>query len=340
MPANQQDQRVSEPRARRHALRIIGNENFVLAIVLIVIMGVMGVLTKGLFLTPTNIRNLLLRTCIVGVAAVGQAFVVLSAGIDLSVGGVTILSSCLGAGLMTANVRLALLPDGAYLPMAAGIVIMVLVGIGVGAVNGFSVSRLRMSPLIVTIAIWQITKGAAYQLTHRGQLIMKLPDSLAFFGQGNIGGVPVPIIIFILAIVIGNFVLNYTTFGRFIYAVGGNEASAWLSGIKVQNIRLWVYVVSGFCVGLAAIIALSRVMCGSTSVVIGLELDSIAAVIIGGVSLFGGKGSMIGVLIGVLILAVMDNAMNIMELVPHHQMMIKGAVIIAAVAMDVWRRRR
>jgi ribose/xylose/arabinose/galactoside ABC-type transport system permease subunit len=325
---------------KSRALRVFRNENFVLGMVLIVIMGVMGVLTNGLFFTATNFRNLLLRACIVGVAAVGQAFVVLSSGIDLSVGGVVILSSCLGAGLMTMNPRLALLPDANYLPMAAGVTIIVLVSIAIGAANGFSVSRLRMSPLIVTIAVWQITKGAAYQLTHRGQLIMKLPDSLAFFGQGNIGGVPVPIIIFIVTIAVGYFVLNYTTFGRSIYTVGGNEASAWLSGINVQNIRLSVYVVSGFCAGLAAIIALSRVMCGSTSVVIGLELDSIAAVVIGGVSLFGGKGSMIGVLIGLLILAVMDNAMNIMDVLPHRQEMIVGAVIIAAVAVDVWRRRK
>ena len=168
---------------------------------------------------------------------------------------------------------------------------------------------------------------------------MKLPDSLAFFGQGHIGGVPVPIIIFVAVIIVGYLVLNYTSFGRAIYAIGGSEASAWLSGIKANNIRLLVYVVSGFCAALAAIIALSRVMCASTSVVIGLELDSIAAVVIGGVSLFGGKGSMIGVLIGVLLLAIIDNAMNLMGLVTHHQWMVKGAVILGAVAVDVWRRR-
>ena len=337
MPDNQQNEQSVGSRLRRYSPRIIRNENFVLIIVLIVIMVVMGVLTEGLFLTPLNLRNTLLRSCIVGVAAVGQAFVILSAGIDLSIGGITILASCIGGGLMTADPRLAL--GAGNFPVAAGLIIMVLVGIGIGAANGFSITRLRMSPLIVTIAVWQITKGAAYQFTHRGQLIMKLPDSLGFFGQGNIGGMPVPIIIFVAVIVVGYLVLNYTSFGRAIYAIGGSEASAWLSGIKANNIRLMTYAVSGFCAALAAIIALSRVLCASTSVVIGLEMDSITAVVIGGVSLFGGKGSMIGVLIGVLLLAVIDNAMNLMGLVTHHQWMVKGAVILGAVAVDAWRRR-
>jgi len=200
-----------------------------------------------------------------------------------------------------------------------------LVGTGIGAANGFSISRLRMSPLIVTIAVWQ--------------LILKLPDSLAFFGQGNIGGVPVPIIIFVAVVIVGYLVLNYTSFGRAVYAIGGSEVSAWLSGIKTKNVRLLVYVISGFCAALAAILLLSRVMTASSHMVSGLELDSIAAVVIGGVSLFGGKGSMIGVLIGVLILGIIDNAMTLTGITSHLQLIVKGGVIFAAVAVDAWRRR-
>jgi ribose transport system permease protein len=309
-----------------------------IAAVLVVLMIVSGIVSKGLFFTPDNIRNMLLRGAIVGIVAVGQAFAMLSSGIDLSVGGSLVLTSCIGAALMTTDPRLNII--GHPLPVAVGVIAMLLVATCVGAGNGLSVSRLRMSPLIVTLAIWQITYGAAYQTTSYGQLIANIPDSLGVFGQGNIGGVPVAIIIFALVVIAAYFILNHTTFGRSIYAVGGSETSARLSGINVKMVRTLVYVACGLCVGIGAVIALSRTLCASISMVPRLEIDSITACVLGGVSLFGGKGSIVGVLLGVLIFCVVDNTMTLKGVMPFHQDIIRGCVLLIAVAASFFTRRR
>ena len=334
MPETMQQEKSPSPTIKERLLRLTRNENFALGVILAVLIVAFGVMTHGAFLTTTNIRSLLLRSSIRGIASVGQAFVMLSAGIDLSVGGVAILVSCLGASLMSESSRYA-----AHLPMPLGVLIMVLVGIGMGAGNGVMVSRFRMSPLIVTLAMWQITMGLAFQATKGGETVRYLPDSLAFFGKGSIGVVPVPIIIFVVVIVVAYLVLHHTSFGRFIYAIGGSEVSAILSGIKTRNIRFWVYAICGFCAGIAGVIQLSRIMAANLMALYGLEIDSIAAVVVGGVSLFGGRGSIIGVLLGVLILSVVGNGMNILGLTIYMQWIVKGAIILIAVSIDALRGR-
>jgi len=300
---------------------------------------VASIVTGGLFLEANNVRNLLLRTCIVGIVAVGQAFVMLSSGIDLSVGGNLILASCVGAALMTTDPRLNIAPGGVPISVGAGVILMILIASVFGAANGFSVSRLRMPPLIVTLAMWQITYGAAYQATNLGQLIANVPESFGLLGQGTVGVMPVPVIIFIAVVVVGYLILTRTSFGLSIYSVGGSESSAWLSGINIKRVRTLVYVVSGICVGIGSLIALSRTLCGSIRMVVGLEMDSIAAVVIGGVSLFGGRGNLIGVVIGVLILSVINNTMTLTEVLPWHQDIIRGAVILGAVVANSIRTR-
>jgi len=319
---------------RQYFQRAVRNEHFGLIFILIALIALISVMTHGAFLNGTNIRSLLLRSSITGVAAVGQAFVMLSAGFDLSVGGVAVMTTCLGAAIMTESPRFL-----AHLPMVPGVLIMLLVASGMGAINGIFVSRLAMPSLIVTLATWQIGKGAAFQISKGGETIRYLPDSLAFFGKGDIGGLPMPVIIFGLAVVLGYLVLQHTRFGRSIYAVGGSEGSAWLTGVNVMHIRFWVFVISGFCAGIASIIQLSRVMCTNVMVLHGLELNSIAAVVIGGVSLFGGKGSIIGVLIGTFILMVLGNGMNLLGLSTYTQWIVKGVVIVAAVSIGALRGR-
>lgn len=311
---------------------LVNRELLILVIVLVVLIVVAGILTEGLFFSEDNIRNVLLRSCIVGIVAVGQAIAMLSSGIDLSVGGNLVLASCVGAALMTTDPRLNLAPGGNPLPIAAGTIIVLLVASGIGVANGLAVSRLRMPALMVTLAMWQITFGAAYQATNLGQLIANIPESFAIFGQGFVGVIPVPVIIFILVVVVAYFVLNYTSFGRAIYAVGGSETNAWFSGINIKRVRTLVYILSGVCVGIASIIALSRTLCGSIRMVVGLEMNSIAAVVIGGVSLFGGKGNILGVVLGVFIICVINNTMTLMEIMPFDQNIIRGGVILAAVA--------
>jgi ribose/xylose/arabinose/galactoside ABC-type transport system permease subunit len=215
---------------------------------------------------------------------------------------------------------------------------MMLVGAAWGALNGLLVSRIGMPSLIVTLGMWQICTGVAFQIS-RGAYIVKQPASLAFFGAGIVAGVPVPVIMFIALAVVAYFVLEYTTFGRSVYAVGGNPLSAWLSGIKVKNIQFMVYAISGLLAGLAAVIFTARGMSATMGTLAGLELDTIAAVCIGGVSLFGGRGSLIGVVLGALIIGVINNGLSVLGATISEMCITKGAIIITAVAIDVMRRR-
>jgi len=319
--------------------RRFNREILVLIGVLVVLIVVAAIWSGGLFLTEINIRNMLLRACIVGIVAVGQAITMMSGGIDLSVGGNLVLAACIGAGLMTPAMALNISPGNNPVPVAAATIIMLLVAVGIGTANGLAVSRLRLPALIATLAMWQITYGAAYQATTAGQHIAPLPESFGIFGRGYIGVAPVSVVIFILVVAAAYFILTQTTFGRSIYAIGGNEKSAWLSGIDVRKVRTLVYVISGLCAGIGSVVSLSRTLVGSAKMAAGLEMDSIAAVVVGGVSLFGGKGSMIGVLLGILILCVMNNTMTLMGVLPWYQNIIRGCVIVAAVTASSFRSK-
>jgi ribose/xylose/arabinose/galactoside ABC-type transport system permease subunit len=262
--------------------------------------------------------------------------VILTAGIDVSVGGNALFCSTLGAALMTSG-ELSIISNP--LPIGLGALIMLMAGLGWGAVNSALVSRVGIPALISTLGMWQITTGAAFEII-QGRSIGALPERLAWWGQGNVAGVPVPAIVFIVVAVIAYYVLNYTSYGRSIYATGGNPVSAWLSGIDIRRVLFSVYIIAGFLAGLAAFIQLGRVMSASMMGLEGLELDSIAAVTIGGVSLFGGRGNLIGVIIGTLIIGVVNNGLSVLKVDPPSIRIVKGAIIILAVAIDTVRRRR
>jgi len=316
--------------------RLLRNENAVLFLALVALVFIFATVTGGLTIRGANLMNILMQSSIRGVASVGQAFVILTAGIDVAVGGIGLMCAVLGASLMTHAPYLNLI--GYSIPVFLGLPIMLLVGSGWGAVNGLSVSRIGMPPLIVTLAMWGITEGVAF-LICGGRSIAQLPDSLSLVGQGEIAGVPVPVIIFFVMAALGYVVLEHTALGRSIYATGGNPASAWLSGVNVRNVQLVAYVISGFLGGLAAIILTGRVMSASMRTLAGLELDSIAAVCVGGVSLAGGKGTMVGVIIGVLMIGVINNGMSVMGADPAVMGIVKGGILFTAVAIDYIRRQ-
>jgi len=325
-----------KPGRKDVAKRVFKHENFLLFAVLLILMAVMSGVTKGLASRPANVSNIILQSSIRGVAAIGQAFVIMTAGIDVSVGGVGLFASILGTTLITQAEHLN--PLASPLPWAAGIAVMLLAGAGWGAFSGSLVSRLGMPALIVTLGMWEISKGASF-LVCRGRSIGWLPDQMHFFGKGVVAGVPVPIIIFIVVAVIAYFIAQYTTYGRSVYATGGNPISAWLSGIQVKNIHFSVFVISGLLAALAALIMAARAMSSSMTSLVGLEMDSIAAATVGGISLMGGRGSIIGVVIGAIIIGVVNNGMNIMGAGPDVIGIVKGAIIIVAVAVDYLRRR-
>jgi ribose transport system permease protein len=197
-----------------------------------------------------------------------------------------------------------------------------------------------MPSFIVTLAFWQIYRGLSYQFAKGGQTIFGMPSALAFFGQGYIFGIPVAVLIFSAIGLAGYIILHHTTYGRKLYAVGGNATTAWLSGISTVNVTFSVYLISGLCAAIAAVITLSRLMCASVQMTNGLELDAIAAVVIGGISLMGGEGLIVGVLLGAVIIGVINNGLNLMGVDPYIQEVAKGFIIFLAVAADVIRKRQ
>jgi ribose/xylose/arabinose/galactoside ABC-type transport system permease subunit len=313
---------------RERSRFIFRNENATLGIVLVALIVGFGVLTKGYTVTASNITNIIVQSSIRGVAAVGQAFVILTSGIDVSIGGIALVTLCLGGFMMTGTTGFP----------AGSVALMLVVGMAIGATTGLSVSRVNMPPLVITLAVWGILRGVSLQIT-KGHTLIGFPDEVAFFGQGTIAGAPLPIIIFLAVAAVAYFVLNHTTFGKSVYAVGGSPTGAWLSGIGVSSTTFSVYVISGFCGALAGLITLSRTMAAGVGFAYNIELDSIASVVIGGVSLAGGRGNIIGVVIGALIIGVINNAMSVMAAGPGIQDIVKGAIIIGAVATDYLRRR-
>lgn len=326
-------------RAREVAKRLFRHEDATRTGVLIVIIAVLAVITKGASIGRGNIVNILLRASNTGIAAIGQFLVILTAGIDISIGGTAVFCMCFGAVLMTGT-ESAVAPFLAQitLPMVAAIMIMLLLGLGVGVINGLFISRLRIPPLILTIAMWQITLGGAFAVT-TGNRVRGLPDALAFFGQGRVAGAPVPFIIFLVLVAIVYFILYHTAYGRSVYSVGGNPVSAWLSGVNIEKIRFSVYAISGFLAALAGFVAMARTMIAGVDSIPTLMLDTVAAVCVGGTSLFGGKGSLIGAIVGLAILSVVSNGMNVIGLGTISQNAVRGIIIVTAVAIDVTRKR-
>ena len=322
--------------ARDITKRFFRHENAALIAVLAAIIGGFGVVTNGLTITRVNVLNVLLQSSVRGLATIGQSFVVLSGGIDLTVGGVALFSLLLGSLVMTEGYQCLLANP---MSMILAIPLMLLVGTLWGVANGSIVTRAGVPAIVATLGMWQVSRGAAFTLS-KGTTVLFLPRSLAWFGQGNVGGFPVPGIIFIVSFAVGYFVLNHTGFGRTIYATGGNPISAWLCGINVKRTQLLAFIISGFLAALAGTLMLSRVMCASMLTLEGLEIDSLAAVFIGGISVMGGIGSIIGALIGVLIIGFINNGLSVMGMDPGTQGMVKGGIIVAAVAIDQLRRRR
>lgn len=313
---------------------LLQNQHFVLTMVLFILVAIMAVLTSGITIRPTNLNSILFQSSIRGIVAVGMTFVILTGGIDLSVGGMAVMVACIGGMMVSTDDYL-----GLGLPLVQGGILMLCMGAFTGALNGLAVSRLRVPPLIVTLAMWQVTYGIAYQVTHYGATITGFPENLAFLGQGQVVGIPVPVIIFLLIALFGYFLQNFTSFGRAVFAVGSNEKSAALAGINTKNIKLWVYVISGICAAIGGLITISRVMRAQVVMLGGLELDAIAAVVMGGVSLSGGKGSVIGAVLGAIIIGVINNGLNIIGVSPAVFNAVKGAVILTAVIADTLRHR-
>ena len=286
---------------------------------LIVVSILMGFASDNFF-SISNIMNVLRQVAIVAILAVGMTFVILTGGIDLSVGAVMALAGTMAAGLMVHF----------GLPGWLGLLIGVAISIGLGLFNGLLVAWGRMPAIIVTLATMGIARGAGL-IYSGGYPISGLPSWISWFGVGRVGMVPAAVIIMVVIYIIAWVVLERTPFGRHVYAIGGNELAARLSGVKTGRIKLAVYAISGLTSGLAAIILTGRLMSGQPNAGVGFELDAIAAVVLGGTAIAGGRGLIFGTLIGAVLLGILSNGLNLMGINPYLQDVIRGFIILLAI---------
>lgn len=276
------------------------------------------------FLEPLNIMNLLRQTSINALIAFGMTFIILTGGIDLSVGSILALSSALMAGMMVSGMD----------PILA-ILVGVLLGTLMGVLNGLLITKGKMAPFIATLATMTIYRGLTLVYTE-GKPVTGLGDSELFhmLGRGYFFGIPVPVVIMIIAFFVLWFLLHKMSFGRKTYAIGGNEKAARISGIKVDRVKIMIYGIAGTMAALAGAILTSRLNSAQPTAGQAYEMDAIAAVVLGGTSLNGGKGRLFGTLIGVLIIGTLNNGLNLLGVSSFYQQVVKGVVIIVAVLLD------
>lgn len=292
---------------------------------LLLLIVVVSILSPS-FLSGRNILNILKQTSVNAIIAAGMTFVILTGGIDLSVGSVLALSGAFAASLLASGQSIIV-----------AVIAAIVCGAVVGFLNGFVIAKGKLQPFIATLATMTILRGVTLVFTDGKPITLGSNDLAMAFGKiggGTLLGIPSPVIITILVFVACYYILNQTKMGRYTYALGGNEEATKLSGLNTDKIKIWVYTISGILSAIAGIIITSRLYSAQPTAGTGYELDAIAAVVLGGTKLTGGKGKITGTIIGALIIGVLSNALNILDVSSYYQMMVKGIVILIAVLLD------
>ncbi|CCK09192.1 Ribose ABC transport system, permease protein RbsC (TC 3.A.1.2.1) [Cronobacter sakazakii 696] len=298
-------------------------------IALLVLIAIVSTLSPNFF-TVNNMLNILQQTSVNAIMAVGMTLVILTSGIDLSVGSLLALTGAVAASLVGIEVN-------ALVAVAAALALAAISGAAIGAVTGVIVAKGRVQAFIATLVMMLLLRGVTLQYTNGSPVSTGFNDNADLFGWFGIGrplGVPTPVWIMALVFLVTWYVLHHTRLGRYIYALGGNEAATRLSGISVNKIKIIVYSLSGLLASLAGVIEVARLSSAQPLAGAGYELDAIAAVVLGGTSLAGGKGRIVGTLIGALILGFLNNSLNLLGVSPYYQMIVKAVVILLAVLVD------
>ena len=278
------------------------------------------------FFTFGNLMNILRQTSVNAIIAVGMTLVILTAGIDLSVGSVLALSGAFAASLIALEV-----------PVIVAVPVALLAGAALGAVSGVIIAKGKVQAFIATLVTMTLLRGVTMVYTDGRPIstgFTDTADAFAWFGTGYLLGIPVPVWLMVLVFAVAWYLLNHTRFGRYVYALGGNESATRLSGINVDRVKIGVYAICGLLAALAGIIVTSRLSSAQPTAGMGYELDAIAAVVLGGTSLMGGKGKIMGTLIGALIIGFLNNALNLLDVSSYYQMIAKAVVILLAVLVD------
>jgi ribose transport system permease protein len=314
--------RIQQTSVERFHVRL---ESIVVLLGLAAIMAV----SSPYFLTIGNILNILLATSTIGILAIGATFVICSGGIDLSLGSVMGLSGVAGASLAV----------NWSAPASLAIVACLVAGTLAGLVNGILITRALMPPFIVTLGMLGVARGLALVIAN-GRVFYGLPDRMTYIGQGRPFGLPMPVIILLVTALVCHCILAYSRFGRHTLAMGDNEGATRAAGINVDRQRLILYSLSGGLAGLAGLVFAARINSGDPTAGNSYELTAITAAIIGGTNLFGGRGSILGTIIGALIMGVLQNGLNLLAVQAYYQQMAIGGVLILAVFLDQYQARK
>jgi ribose transport system permease protein len=313
------------------------------ALVFVVLVAIVNVASHGSFLEPSNIVRVLRQITYNCVLGVGQTFVIITAGIDLSVGSLVALTGVVAA-LFANSVHLS-----GFALIFATLVVTVAVGAAAGWVNALPVVKLNLPPFITTLAMLEMALGLSFILSHGRPVALQSPDfqntGIGSFLGGvtsalHLPNIPVPVVWMVVIIIVASTLLTRTRFGRYVFAIGGNEEAARLAGIDVARVKTMVYVISGACAAIVGFLYMALFSSGSPQTGTGDELlESIAAVVVGGTSLMGGRGSIVGTFFGALLIGVLYNAMNLLNVDSYLQKVVLGAVILLAVVLDELRKR-
>lgn len=278
------------------------------------------------FLTTSNLLNVFRQTSINAIIAAGMTFVILTSGIDLSVGSILGFSGAVTAMMLASGINIWL-----------SLLVAILIGALAGALNGVIITKGKVQPFIATLSIMILLRGSTMVLTSGKPIAVpadKVSSLFRWIGTGSIGPIPVPVVIMAIIFGICHYVLSQTQFGRHLYAVGGNEEASLLSGVNTIKTKILAYTISGILASVAGIIVTSRLSSAQPTAGEGYELDAIAAVVLGGTSLAGGQGTIMGTIIGALIIGILNNALNLMDVQSYYQMIAKAIVILIAVLLD------
>ena len=299
-------------------------KKFGILLVLVALCIVFTITTNGTFIKPANLLNVSRQVSMIGICAVGMAIVMITGGMDLSVGSLQGLIGVLTA-LMMVNLNF---------PIPVAVLCALLLGVMFGLFHALVYNLVGIPPMIITLAMYTSYRGLAYVISG-GKPVFGFDEKFSTIGQGYLWKIPIPAVIMIIVMIFGWFLLNKTTLGKYIYGIGGNEEACRLAGVNIKKMRFFIYGLSGFLASLAAVVLLSRVNSGQPKAGTGFEFEVITAVVLGGVSIKGGAGNILGVLVGVLIMGIMKNGFVLMNVNEYFQMVLQGFVLLLAVGFDI-----
>ncbi|HRW49901.1 MAG: ABC transporter permease [Caldilinea sp.] len=307
-----------------------------IVIILLAMFIAFSLLSEGFF-TTRNIFNIIRQISFMGLIAIGVTMVIITGGIDLGSGSVLALAAVVATSLAQIQTSATLKYPGLIVPVIVPIGAALAIGALTGVINGSLIAKFKIPPFIATLGMMTVARGFA--LIYSNKPLSQLTPEYNFIGQGEIFGVPFPVIILITVAILAHIMLNNVPFGRYIYALGGNEQAARISGVNIDRVKIGVYTIAGLLSGLAGLVVSSRVGSGQPGQGVGIELDAIAAAVIGGTSLSGGIGTIWGTIVGALIIGVLDNGLILLNVDQYWITIVKGSIIVVAVIIDQRKNR-